>query len=69
MSNEKSKLDTTHGVKTIETNYPQQQKPLHDFKRLSYKKYSSSCPTNKCCYAYDNLAYGFSNDIKHASQV
>lgn len=49
-------------------NHQEVQKPFHESKTILCSKCASSCSTNKCSYAYDNLAYGFSNDIKFTSE-
>ena len=48
-------------------NYQSRQKTFSDPMKISSQNFSSTFATNKCRYAYDNLAYGFSNDVKHAS--
>lgn len=41
--------------------YQEKSKTTYNPIKNSLQKHS---PSNKCTYAYDNLAYGFCNDIK-----
>jgi hypothetical protein len=40
---------------------------LAKYQQKAKSKKSSS--TNKCSYAYDNLAYGYTNDVKQTSET
>jgi len=44
-------------------NYQQKQKSFAESMKIS-----STFPTNKSSYAYDNLAYGFSHDVKQTGE-
>ncbi len=45
-----------------------QQKSFAESMKISSGKFSSTFATNKSSYAYDNLAYGFSHDVKRTSE-
>ena len=49
-------------------NHRQKPKSSRDSKKVSSQKCSPTSSTNKSFYAYDNLAYGFSNDLKQTSE-
>jgi hypothetical protein len=75
MNNEKTKFDSMRSKTKIPSMFERKKKFMNSNEILSLAndkkkaKSKKSSLTNKCSYAYDNLAYGFTNDVKQTGEI